>query len=234
MTPSYSMDAIENSVFGNAIIPGKPFLSAKPASISAPNFFRLRFSQLSIPLFTSAKNAFGMFFESAFFAAWVIAPIFYFLVHHIVASGSQEKMIRVDARRIVALMADAQSIWDWSVCNYPSYAMGSCNPAIECHAPISVPTASAGPFFAGSLFSNVRGEPTLKFLIHSVRNCSSTLSYRFSSQAPHSYRDRASQGAISTPWSKGNKPSSAYAVGAGPLVFHAVIIRYGNFRFKVI
>jgi hypothetical protein len=62
---------------------------------------------------------FGQFSSGA-----VTCPAFFSGISHIVRMSADEQMIRANAERSIASMADMFSFWDWSGCKFPGKPVG--------------------------------------------------------------------------------------------------------------
>lgn len=69
------------------------------------------------------------------------------LVSAVVLMRAKEKMIGPDARRIVALMADEQAIWDGAEMQFPREAVRRNVPAIDTDATITISTVGGLAYF---------------------------------------------------------------------------------------
>ncbi len=99
------------------------------------------------------------------------SPLFNFVVG-IVRSGSKEKMFRIAARWVVALVKDAKTFWNLSVGKFIGNPAGNLHLSSNRETPVSVwrPATRPLPAFIGSFLINFSPEPfrqTLSSLIPS-------------------------------------------------------------------
>lgn len=84
-------------------------------------------------------------------------------VASVIEIGSQEQVPWIDARRIVAAMADVHLGWDLAEVNQPREAMRADAPLpVETGRAISTSHPASGPDPTAFRFLNVRPEPALK------------------------------------------------------------------------
>lgn len=138
----------------------RPGFRMKPGAVSVPASKALWMTARAVVLATS--QAFGIFPSVVTVAAWTSLrmqagrmivtarrhlPAFRVSVGIVVGLGSQPQMGRITARRVVAVVTDAEAVGDWPVGNGPSDAVGATATYPEMDAAISgrVPTGRPLP-----------------------------------------------------------------------------------------
>jgi hypothetical protein len=99
--------------------------------------------QLCESLAIASRGPFGMFPLTVAIAAWAAA--FCPFVAHVVSARSQKQVIRVYARRIVALVANVHALWNWSVRNRVRESMRRYSRALIPKFPVTTIAARSIP-----------------------------------------------------------------------------------------
>jgi len=114
-------------------------------NISSANFSNLIFRKNCSPVHRSACSPFRKFLHKRI----SISPLSDHVVH-IFLVISQEKVIRIHARSVVALVKCMQIIGNWSKRDCPRYAMRSISNVSDTYVSIPIPLFSCGPIPASS------------------------------------------------------------------------------------
>lgn len=103
----------------------------------------------------------GKFCIVVAFSMAVSAAVFLDAIPNIIHGRSKEKMVWVDATRIVTMVTDLDSFWDFSERNLEGYSMAHLGNSSALELAISICIKSAGPIPA-ALFVNPFPEPFLE------------------------------------------------------------------------
>lgn len=138
MRPGFSTDNTTNHRLAYAIFAAKRFLAHTASSILRTNLTDGPFGQLGISVSFAAKNMLWMFMRPVFIAMsktfWVLPcivffaarhPTFLYRVDHVFSLASQKEACRIAARRVIAVVENAQANGNRAVGDDPSNTMGS-------------------------------------------------------------------------------------------------------------
>lgn len=122
---------------------------------------------------TNFKDLFiGIFRKWMSFAFSIAYAMSSFLSHilHIITSCSYEKMFRIYASRIVALMTDKHSFWNFTKRQFPRNSLGMVGPSFPSEHPIAT-TFTTYPNPTSFSFFDIRperfwGSSSHEFIIH--------------------------------------------------------------------
>lgn len=83
--------------------------------------------RLILPILEAIPNLPNLLF--VYLCKWMAftfrLPPFCAFVSHIIGASSKEQMRRISAKRNVAFVENAKPVWDWTIKNNPSYAVGA-------------------------------------------------------------------------------------------------------------